>query len=263
MSEELVNIEVDGVPMKARKNAMIIQVTDANGVYVPRFCYHNKLSIAANCRMCLVEIEKAPKPMPACATPVTEGMKVQTHSAAAKTAQNGVMEFLLINHPLDCPICDQGGECQLQDLAVGYGGSASRYQEEKRVVVNKNLGPLISTDMTRCIHCTRCVRFGQEVAGIMELGMAGRGEHSEILSFVGRTVDSELSGNMIDLCPVGALTSKPFRYTASTWELARRRSVSPHDSLGSSLMVQAKQERVMRVLPIENDDVNECWISDR
>src|SRR5574339_1220194 len=263
MSEELVNIEVDGVPMKARKNAMIIQVTDANGVYVPRFCYHNKLSIAANCRMCLVEIEKAPKPMPACATPVTEGMKVQTHSAAAKTAQNGVMEFLLINHPLDCPICDQGGECTLQDLAVGYGGSSSRYQEVKRVVREKNLGPLIATDMTRCIHCSRCVRFGQEIAGVMELGMAGRGEHTEIMSFVGRSVDSELSGNMIDLCPVGALTSKPFRFSARTWELARRRSVSPHDSLGSSLMVQAKQERVMRVLPIENDDVNECWISDR
>jgi NADH-quinone oxidoreductase subunit G len=213
--------------------------------------------------MCLVQIEKAPKPLPACATPASEGMKVQTHSAAAIDAQKGVMEFLLINHPLDCPICDQGGECQLQDLAVGYGQSSSRYKEAKRVVVNKNLGPLISTDMTRCIHCTRCVRFGQEIAGIMELGMAGRGEHSEILTFVSRTVDSEISGNVIDLCPVGALTSKPFRFTARNWELARRRSVSPHDSLGSNLMVQSKIDRVMRVLPIENDAVNECWLSDR
>ena len=213
--------------------------------------------------MCLVQVEKAPKPLPACATPATEGMKVQTHSSAAIQAQKGVMEFLLINHPLDCPICDQGGECQLQDLAVGYGASASRYQEEKRVVVNKNLGPLISTDMTRCIHCTRCVRFGQEVAGVMELGMAGRGEHAEILTFVSRTVDSELSGNMIDVCPVGALTSKPFRYTARSWELARLKSVSAHDSLGSRLLVQTKNDKVMRVLPIEDETVNECWISDR
>jgi len=233
------------------------------GIFVPHFCYHEKLSIAANCRMCLVQVEKAPKPLPACATPATEGMKVQTHSAQAVDAQKGVMEFLLINHPLDCPICDQGGECQLQDLAVGYGGSASRYQEEKRVVVNKNLGPLISTDMTRCIHCTRCVRFGQEIAGIMELGMAGRGEHSEILAFVGKTVDSELSGNVIDLCPVGALTSKPFRYTARNWELSRRKSVSAHDSLGSNLMVQVKTDRVMRVLPLRNDAINEFWLSDR
>ena len=194
------------------------------GIYVPHFCYHKKLSIAANCRMCLVQVEKAPKPLPACATPVTEGMKVWTHSEQAIKAQKGVMEFLLINHPLDCPICDQGGECQLQDLAVGYGGSASRYSEQKRVVFHKNLGPLISAEeMTRCIHCTRCVRFGQEIAGIMELGMIGRGEHAEIVSFVGKTVDSELSGNMIDLCPVGALTSKPFRYAARTWELSRRK----------------------------------------
>ena len=213
--------------------------------------------------MCLVQVEKAPKPLPACATPATEGMKVQTASEYAKKAQEGVMEFLLINHPLDCPICDQGGECQLQDLAVGYGGGASRYQEEKRVVVNKNLGPLISTDMTRCIHCTRCVRFGQEIAGVMELGQAGRGEHSEILAFVGKTVDSELSGNMIDLCPVGALTSKPFRYSARTWELSRRKSVSPHDGLGSNLIVQVKQDRVMRVLPLENEAINECWLSDK
>jgi NADH-quinone oxidoreductase subunit G len=233
------------------------------GIFVPHFCYHKKLSIAANCRMCLVQVEKAPKPLPACATPATEGMKVQTTSEYAKKAQAGVMEFLLINHPLDCPICDQGGECQLQDLAVGYGGGASRYKEEKRVVVNKNLGPLISTDMTRCIHCTRCVRFGQEVAGVMELGQAGRGEHSEILAFVGKTVDSELSGNVIDLCPVGALTSKPFRYSARSWELSRRKSVSPHDSLGSNLIVQVKQDRVMRVLPLENEAINECWISDK
>jgi NADH-quinone oxidoreductase subunit G len=258
-----INLEIDGKPVTVDNGATVMDAATKLGIFVPHFCYHRKLSIAANCRMCLVQVEKAPKPMPACATPATEGMKAFTHSDPAIQAQKGVMEFLLINHPLDCPICDQGGECQLQDLAVGYGGSASRYQEEKRVVVNKNLGPLIATDMTRCIHCTRCVRFGQEIAGVMELGMAGRGEHSEILSFVGRTVDSELSGNMIDLCPVGALTSKPFRYTARNWELSRRKSVSPHDSLGSSLMVQVKQERVMRVLPIETDDVNECWISDR
>jgi NADH-quinone oxidoreductase subunit G len=258
-----ITLEIDGKPVTVDSGSTVMDAASKLGIYVPHFCYHKKLSIAANCRMCLVQIEKAPKPLPACATPATEGMKVATHSPQAVDAQKGVMEFLLINHPLDCPICDQGGECQLQDLAVGYGASSSRYDEAKRVVVNKNLGALISTDMTRCIHCTRCVRFGQEIAGIMELGMAGRGEHAEILSFVGRTVDSELSGNMIDLCPVGALTSKPFRYRARNWELSRRRSVSPHDSLGSSLMVQSKTERVMRVLPIETDDVNECWISDR
>ncbi len=258
-----INLEIDGQPVSVDSGATVMDAATKLGIFVPHFCYHKKLSIAANCRMCLVQVEKAPKPLPACATPATEGMKVATHSAPAVQAQKGVMEFLLINHPLDCPICDQGGECQLQDLAVGYGASSSRYDEAKRVVVNKNLGPLIATDMTRCIHCTRCVRFGQEVAGVMELGMAGRGEHAEILSFVGRTVDSELSGNMIDLCPVGALTSKPFRYRARNWELSRRRSVSAHDSLGSNLMVQTKGERVMRVLPIEADDVNECWISDR
>ncbi|HET9653427.1 MAG TPA: NADH-quinone oxidoreductase subunit NuoG, partial [Usitatibacter sp.] len=258
-----INLEIDGKPVTVDNGATIMDAANKLGAFVPHFCYHKKLSIAANCRMCLVQVEKAPKPLPACATPATEGMKVFTHSNQAVQAQKGVMEFLLINHPLDCPICDQGGECQLQDLAVGYGGSSSRYKEEKRVVVNKNLGPLISTDMTRCIHCTRCVRFGQEIAGIMELGMAGRGEHSEILTFVSRTVDSEISGNVIDLCPVGALTSKPFRYSARNWELSRRRSVSGHDSLGSSIMVQSKQERVMRVLPIDNDAVNECWISDR
>ncbi|MGZ5113072.1 MAG: NADH-quinone oxidoreductase subunit NuoG [Usitatibacter sp.] len=259
----MINLEIDGRPVQVDNGASVMDAANKLGIFVPHFCYHKKLSIAANCRMCLVQVDKAPKPMPACATPATEGMKAFTHSDAAIQAQKGVMEFLLINHPLDCPICDQGGECQLQDLAVGYGGSSSRYREPKRVVVNKNLGPLIATDMTRCIHCTRCVRFGQEIAGVMELGMAGRGEHSEILSFVGRAVDSELSGNMIDLCPVGALTSKPFRYSARNWELSRRRSVSAHDSLGSNLMVQMKQERVMRVLPIETDDVNECWISDR
>ncbi len=258
-----INLEIDGKPVTVDNGATVMDAATKLGLFVPHFCYHKKLSIAANCRMCLVQVEKAPKPLPACATPATEGMKVQTHSDFAIDAQKGVMEFLLINHPLDCPICDQGGECQLQDLAVGYGASSSRYNEPKRVVVNKNLGPLIATDMTRCIHCTRCVRFGQEMAGVMELGMAGRGEHSEILAFVGRTVDSELSGNMIDLCPVGALTSKPFRYSARTWELSRRKSVSPHDSLGSNLVIQTKQERVMRTLPLENDAINECWLSDR
>ena len=259
----MINIEIDGKTVQVENGATVMDAANKIGTFIPHFCYHKKLSIAANCRMCLVQVEKAPKPLPACATPATDGMKVHTNSEYAKTAQKGVMEFLLINHPLDCPICDQGGECQLQDLAVGYGSSASRYQEEKRVVVNKNLGPLISTDMTRCIHCTRCVRFGQEVAGIMELGQAGRGEHSEILAFVGKTVDSELSGNMIDLCPVGALTSKPFRYSARSWELSRRKSVSPHDGLGSNLVVQVKQDRVMRVLPLENDAINECWLSDK
>ncbi len=259
----MINFEIDGKAVSVPKNATVMDGANQLGIFIPHFCYHKKLSIAANCRMCLVQVEKAPKPLPACATPAMEGMKVSTHSGQAVTAQKGVMEFLLINHPLDCPICDQGGECQLQDLAVGYGSSSSRYTEAKRVVANKNLGPLISTDMTRCIHCTRCVRFGQEIAGIMELGMAGRGEHAEILSFVGSTVDSELSGNMIDLCPVGALVSKPFRYSARTWELSRRRSVSPHCGLGSNLVVQVKQNRVMRVLPRENEEVNECWISDK
>ncbi|HSF22202.1 MAG TPA: NADH-quinone oxidoreductase subunit NuoG [Burkholderiales bacterium] len=255
---------VDGIEVEVKPGATVMDATNKLGVYVPHFCYHKKLSIAANCRMCLVEIEKAPKPLPACATPVTEGMKVWTHSKVAKDAQNGVMEFLLINHPLDCPICDQGGECQLQDLAVGYGGSNSRYMEEKRVVLRKELGPLVAAEeMSRCIQCTRCVRFGQEIAGVMELGLAGRGENAEIVSFVGRAVESELSGNMIDLCPVGALTSEPFRYKARTWELTRRRSISPHDSLGSNLVVQVKQNTVMRVLPLENEAINECWLSDK
>ena len=257
-------LEIDGRPVEVADNSTIMDATNKLGIYVPHFCYHRKLSIAANCRMCLVQVEKAPKPLPACATPVTEGMKVYTRSEAAIKAQKGVMEFLLINHPLDCPICDQGGECQLQDLAVGYGASNSRYEEQKRVVANKELGPLVSAEeMTRCIHCTRCVRFGQEIAGIMELGMVGRGEHAEILPFVARTVNSELSGNMIDVCPVGALTSEPFRYSARTWELARRKSVAPHDGMGSNLVVQIKGDRVMRVLPLENEEINECWLSDR
>jgi NADH-quinone oxidoreductase subunit G len=260
----MLNIEIDGKAVAVAPGSTVMDAAHKLGIYVPHFCWHKKLSIAANCRMCLVQVEKAPKPMPACATPVSNGMKVWTASEQAKTAQQGVMEFLLINHPLDCPICDQGGECQLQDLAVGYGGSASRYAEPKRVVMHKNLGPLVAAEeMTRCIQCTRCVRFGQEIAGVMELGMIGRGEHAEIVAFVGRTVDSELSGNMIDICPVGALTSKPFRYRARTWELARRKSISPHDALGSNLIVQVKNDRVVRVVPRENEAVNECWISDK
>ncbi|MES2538554.1 MAG: NADH-quinone oxidoreductase subunit NuoG [Pseudomonadota bacterium] len=260
----MVEIEIDGKKVEVPPGSMVMDAANKIGTYIPHFCYHKKLSIAANCRMCLVEVEKAPKPLPACATPVTAGMIVRSNSERAVKAQKGVMEFLLINHPLDCPICDQGGECQLQDLAVGYGASSSRYEEEKRVVTPKDAGPLISMkEMSRCIHCTRCVRFGQEIAGVMEFGMLGRGEHAEITSFVGKTVDSELSGNMIDLCPVGALTSKPFRYSARTWELSRRKSVSPHDGLGSNLIVQVKGARVMRVLPLENEAVNECWLSDK
>jgi NADH-quinone oxidoreductase subunit G len=260
----MIEIELDGQKVSVAEGSVVMHAADAAGVYIPHFCYHKKLSIAANCRMCLVDIEKMPKPMPACATPVTNGMVVRSKSEKATKAQQSVMEFLLINHPLDCPICDQGGECQLQDLAVGYGKSASRYEEEKRVVFHKDVGPLISMEeMSRCIHCTRCVRFGQEVAGVMELGMIHRGEHSEITTVTGGTVDSEVSGNMIDLCPVGALTSKPFRYSARTWELSRRKSVSPHDSLGANLIVQVKSGQVMRVLPLENEAVNECWISDR
>ena len=260
----MIEVDIDGKTVAVPEGSLVMDAARAAGTFIPHFCYHRKLSIAANCRMCLVEVEKAPKALPACATPVTAGMKVHTHSDKAVQAQQAVMEFLLINHPLDCPICDQGGECQLQDLAVGYGKSTSRYQEEKRVVFHKNVGPLISMEeMTRCIHCTRCVRFGQEIAGVMELGMLGRGEHSEITTFIGQSVDSELSGNMIDLCPVGALTSKPFRYSARTWELTRHKSISPHDSLGSHLTVQTKQGRVKRVLPRENEAINECWLSDK
>jgi NADH-quinone oxidoreductase subunit G len=260
---DTVTIEVDGKPLQARKGAMLIEATDAAGIYIPRFCYHKKLSIAANCRMCLVEVEKAPKPLPACATPVADGMKVHTRSDKAREAQKGTMEFLLINHPLDCPICDQGGECELQDLALGYGKDASRYQEAKRIVKDKDLGPLIATEMTRCIHCTRCVRFGQEIAGIMELGATGRGEHMQIGTYIERSVDSELSGNVIDLCPVGALTAKPSRYTARPWELEGHASISPHDCVGANIEVQVRRGRVLRVLPRANEEVNECWIADR
>ncbi len=260
----MIEIELDGQKVDVLEGSTIMHAAEKAGTYIPHFCYHKKLSIAANCRMCLVDVEKAPKPMPACATPVTQGMIVHTKNDKAIKAQKGVMEFLLINHPLDCPICDQGGECQLQDLAVGYGSSESRYEEEKRVVFHKDVGPLVSMqEMSRCIHCTRCVRFGQEVAGVMELGMSHRGEHAEIETFVGMSVDSELSGNMIDICPVGALTSKPFRYSARTWELSRRKSISPHDSTGANLIVQVKANKVMRVVPLENEEVNECWIADR
>lgn len=260
----MLELEIDGKKVRAPEGSMIIEAAEIAGVHIPHFCYHKKLSLAANCRMCLVEVSKAKKAVPACATPILDGMKVFTHSETTLEAQKGVLEFLLINHPLDCPICDKGGECQLQDLAIGYGGSSSRFEETKRVVFKKEVGPLISMqEMSRCIHCTRCIRFGEEIAGVMELGMANRNMHSEVQTFVGRSVDSELSGNMIDLCPVGALTSKPFRYTARNWELAQRKSVSPHDSLGSNLSVQVKNNRVMRVLPRENEDINECWISDR
>jgi len=260
----MIEIELDGNKVEIAKGSMIMHAANKVGTYIPHFCYHKKLSIAASCRMCLVDVEKMPKPMPACATTVAPGMIVHTRSDKALKAQQSVMEFLLINHPLDCPICDQGGECLLQDLAVGYGASSSRYEEEKRVVLGKDVGPLISMqEMSRCIQCTRCVRFGQEVAGVMELGMSNRGEHAEIETFLGQSVDSELSGNMIDICPVGALTSKPFRYSARTWELSRRRSVSPHDSTGANLIVQVKNNQVMRVVPFENEAINECWLADR
>ncbi|MDR2876379.1 MAG: (2Fe-2S)-binding protein, partial [Methylobacillus sp.] len=246
-----VNIEIDGKPAEVEAGTTIIDAADKLGIAIPRFCYHKKLSVAANCRMCLVQVEKFNKPLPACATPVSEGMKIFTRSKAAVEAQKSVMEFLLINHPLDCPICDQGGECELQDIAVAYGAPASRYAEEKRVVLNKNIGALVATDMTRCIQCTRCVRFLKEVGGMMELGLLHRGEHAEISAYVDKSVTSELSGNIIDLCPVGALTSKPFRYTARTWELIRRPTVAAHDALGSHLEVHVKNNRVMRVLPRE------------
>jgi NADH-quinone oxidoreductase subunit G len=263
MADDQVNIEIDGVPCKANKGEMIIRATDRHGVYVPRFCYHEKLTIAANCRMCLVDVEKAPKPLPACATPVAEGMKVFTKSARAIGAQRAVMEFLLINHPLDCPICDQGGECELQDLAVGFGRDISRYNEGKRSVADENLGPLIATDMTRCIQCTRCVRFTQEIAGIQELGTVGRGEHMAIRTYIESTVNHELSGNVIDLCPVGALVSKPYRFTARAWEMSSVPLVSPHDAVGSNLFGHVLRGRLMRVVPRENEAINEVWIADR
>jgi len=260
---DLVTIEVDGREIEARKGEMIIQATDRADIEIPRFCYHRKLSIAANCRMCLVDVEKAPKPLPACATPVAPGMKVFTRSKRARDAQRGVMEFLLINHPLDCPICDQGGECELQDLAMGYGRSISRFTERKRVVKDKNLGPLVSTDMTRCIHCTRCVRFLEEIAGTAELGGIGRGEKTEISTFIERNIESEMSGNIIDLCPVGALTNKPFRFSARAWEMSARPYVGTHDCVGSNLYYHVRAGRIMRAVPRDNEDVNECWLADR
>ena len=263
MADDTITIEVDGKPLQARKGQMLIEITDGNDIYVPRFCYHKKLSVAANCRMCLVDVEKAPKPLPACATPVMDGMKVRTRSQRAKDAQKSVMEFLLINHPLDCPICDQGGECELQDLALGYGRDVSRYQEKKRVVKDKNIGPLVQTDMTRCIHCTRCVRFGQEIAGVRELGATGRGEHMEIGTYIEKSMVSEMSGNIIDICPVGALTSKPFRFSARAWEMQQRSGIAPHDGVGSNIDIHIKQDRVKRVVPAENESINEVWLSDR
>ncbi|HVC00573.1 MAG TPA: NADH-quinone oxidoreductase subunit NuoG [Steroidobacteraceae bacterium] len=263
MSEDQVNIEVNGVPLKARKGQMIMQVTDPASIYIPRFCYHDKLSVAANCRMCLVEVEKAPKPMPACATPVVEGMKVFTKSPKAVAAQRATMEFLLINHPLDCPICDQGGECELQDLAIGFGRDVSRFVERKRVVKDQNLGPLVSTDMTRCIHCTRCVRFGQEIQGYPELGAIGRGEGMLITTYVERSVDHELSANIVDLCPVGALNNKPFRYHGRAWEMTQHALVSPHDGFGTNLHAHSLRGRLMRMVPRDNEDINEAWIADR
>ena len=263
MPDSSIKIEIDGREVEARPGQMLIEVTDRIGNYVPRFCYHDKLTVAANCRMCLVEVEKAPKPLPACATPVMDGMKVHTRSELALDAQKSVMEFLLINHPLDCPICDQGGECELQDLAMGYGRDVSRYQEKKRVVQDKNIGPLVQTDMTRCIHCTRCVRFGEEIAGLRELGATGRSEFMEIGTYVEKSMTSELSGNVIDLCPVGALTSKPFRYTARTWEMTQHNGIAAHDAVGSNIHFHVKDDRVMRVVPAENEDINEVWLSDR
>jgi len=260
---DTVTIEVDGHALEAKKGEMIIQVTDRAGIDIPRFCYHHKLSIAASCRMCLVDVEKAPKPLPACATPVADGMKVFTESRRTVDAQRGVMEFLLINHPLDCPICDQGGECELQDLAMGYGRSVSRFTERKRVVRDKNVGPLIETDMTRCIHCTRCTRFLAEIAGTCELGSMNRGEHHEISTFLERNIESELSGNIIDLCPVGALTNKPFRHTARPWEMRARKSIGTHDCLGSHLYYHTRGPQIMRAVPRDNEAVNECWLADR
>ena len=262
-TSDQVKLEIDGQPVEVPKGSMIIEAADKLGVDIPRFCYHPKLSIAANCRMCLVDVEKAPKPLPACATPVMEGMKVFTESRRAVDAQRGVMEFLLINHPLDCPICDQGGECELQDLAMGYGRSISRFTERKRVVKDKNLGPLVATDMTRCIHCTRCVRFLEEVAGTAELGGIGRGEKTEISTFVERNINSELSGNIIDLCPVGALTNKPFRFSARPWEMRARPSLGSHDCVGSNLYYHVRGQKIMRCVPRDNEAVNECWLADR
>jgi NADH-quinone oxidoreductase subunit G len=263
MADDTVNIEVNGVPLKARKGQMIMQVTDPADIYIPRFCYHDKLTVAANCRMCLVEVEKAPKPLPACATPVAEGMKVFTKSPKAVAAQRATMEFLLINHPLDCPICDQGGECELQDLALGYGRDISRFSERKRVVKDKNLGPLVSTDMTRCIHCTRCVRFGAEIQGYPQMGATGRGENMEIGTYIEHSVDHELSANIIDLCPVGALNNKPFRYHGRAWEMTQSPLISPHDAFGTNIYAHVLRGKLLRMVPRENEDINETWIADR
>ena len=265
----MIEIEIDGKKLQAAPGTMIIQVADEAGIYIPRFCYHKKLSIAANCRMCLVEVEKAPKTLPACATPITPGMKVFTQSEKTIFSQKAVMEFLLINHPLDCPICDQGGECELQDLSMGYGKGISRYNQGKRSVKDKNLGPLIASEMTRCIQCTRCVRFGEEIAGMRELGATGRGEQMEIGTYIQHAIRSELSGNVIDVCPVGALTSKPYRFTARAWEMRQHKAVAPHDCLGSNIFIHTRGEeysevrRVMRVVPRENEQINETWLADR
>jgi len=261
--DDMVTITVDGQEVRAPKGAMLIEVTDEQNIKVPRFCYHKKLAVAANCRMCLVEVEKAPKPLPACATPVMDGMVVHTQSKYAKDAQKSVMEFLLINHPLDCPICDQGGECELQDVAVAYGQSVSEYSEAKRVVFDKNIGPLISTELTRCIHCTRCVRFGREIAGIRELGMTGRGENALISTFIDECINSEMSGNSVDVCPVGALTAKPSRFKGRAWEMVQHKTIAPHDCIGSNLSVHTLRGEIVRVVPRENEAINEVWISDR
>ncbi len=263
MTDNTINVEINGKTLEASKGEMLIQVADRNGIHIPRFCYHEKLSVAANCRMCLVEQIGGRKPMPACATPVMDGQKFNTESQYAISAQKATMEFLLINHPLDCPICDQGGECELQDVAIGYGGGASRYTERKRVVKDKEIGPLVSTDMTRCIHCTRCVRFGQEVAGIQELGTIGRGEFTEIGTYIENSVDHELSGNIIDLCPVGALNSKPFRFQARGWEMTQHESIATHDSLGSNTYSHVRRGKLLRVVPRSNESINETWLSDR
>ena len=263
MSDDLIKIEVDGESVSAKKGQMIIEATDDHGAYVPRFCYHSKLSVAANCRMCLVEVEKAPKPLPACATPISEGMKIFTRSPYAVAAQKATMEFLLINHPLDCPICDQGGECELQDLAMGYGRGISRYNDNKRVVKDKNIGPLVSTDMTRCIHCTRCVRFGEEITGLQELGTLQRGENMKIDTYVEKSIDHELSSNIIDLCPVGALNNKPYRYSARSWEMVQHETIAPHDCVGSNLYAHVLRGKIKRIVPRENEQINEAWISDR
>lgn len=256
-------LEIDGISVDADPGTSIIEVADRLGIAIPRFCYHHKLSVAANCRMCLVQVEKAPKALPACATPIAEGMKVWTKSKETIAAQRAVMEFLLINHPLDCPVCDQGGECELQDVSLQYGRSDSRFTEAKRAVLDHSLGPLIATEMTRCIHCTRCVRFGDEIAGEREMGATGRGEFMEIGTFVAQTVDSEVSGNIIDLCPVGALTSKPYRFKARAWELKESAGIAPHDCIGANIFIHSMNNRVLRVVPKDTEELNEVWLADR